>query len=184
MDAYKLRIKIGPHEFEAEGQKDAVNAQFEDWKKLVESLSHGPQFTAPPKTHETSHNTNQQPSLDSSLAHYRSLLAPVFDLDEKRGLVTLRVLPSGDKRHSDAILLILYGYRKLRGQDEVLVTRLKSSLESSGSSPGRIDRAAESYKLDGSLVKSGSRTGGKYRLTNKGMARAEGMVKTMLEQFT
>ena len=34
-ELYRLKIKVGPHEFDAEGPADAVREQFKDWKDLI-----------------------------------------------------------------------------------------------------------------------------------------------------
>ena len=41
MDTFKLRLKVGPHEFEAEGAKDDVQAQFDAWKSLISGEAAG-----------------------------------------------------------------------------------------------------------------------------------------------
>lgn len=177
MDAYKLRIKIGSHEFEAEGPKDAVTAQFEAWKELIVSL---------PAVQSQEKNARIPPS---SLMELRtgegSVTSPwdIFEIDEKRNLVSLKVHPTGDQRDADAVLLILYGYRRALGQNDALVTRLKESMEVSGLRPGRIDRAVVAHIRSGFLMKAGRGKGGKYRLTNTGVARVEEMARGLVEQL-
>ena len=39
MADYRLKIKIGEHEFEADGPVDAVKSQFEAFKELITSLT-------------------------------------------------------------------------------------------------------------------------------------------------
>lgn len=173
MDAHRLKIKVGSHEFEAEGDKGTVMAQFESWKKLIESFSQRTLSSGAQDHHE--HREKKQEIPEE--------LAPLFETDQKRGLVTLRALPEGEGKHSDALLLVLYGYRRLRAQDEVLVTKIKSALETSGPAPGRIDRVAEPYQKDGYLVKRGARNASKYRLTNKGIAKAEELARHLLEKL-
>lgn len=36
-DAIKIRVKIGPHEFEAEGPHEIVDAHFRTWQQLIAS---------------------------------------------------------------------------------------------------------------------------------------------------
>jgi hypothetical protein len=110
-------------------------------------------------------------------------LGRIFTIDDKRDLVTLRILPTGEDRHREAVLLVLYGYLRLRNSDEVVVTKLKASLESSGSAPDRVDRAAIPSQREGLLVKGGSGKGGRYRLTNKGIAKSEEIITSQLRQL-
>lgn len=172
-DAYKLRVKIGPHEFEAEGPKDVVISQFETWKELIASPS-----AAQP--------TNPRfPPAVTEVRTREGYAAPwdIFNADEKHKLITLRVHPTGDTREADAVLLTLYGYRQTWQQDEVPVTRIKESLEVSGLRPGRIDRAVAPYIRSGLLIKTGRGKGGKYRLTNTGFAKADEMARTLFEKI-
>jgi hypothetical protein len=172
MDAYKLRIKVGSHEFEAEGDKTTVMAQYESWKKLIESFAQ--------RTLSAGSTVLEGKDKKEDIPEE---LTPLFETDQKRGLVTLRALPDGEQKHGDALLLVLYGYRRLRAQDEVLVTKIKSALETSGPAPGRIDRVAEPYQRDGLLVKRGARNASKYRLTNKGIIRAEELAKHLMDKL-
>lgn len=178
MDTYKLRIKVGPHEFEAEGPKDSVTAQFEAWKELIASLP------ATPKANDqtvskTLRVATEVRTRDGSLA----LPWDIFDADEKRKLVTLRVHPIGEQKYADAALLIVYGYRQSSEQDEVLVTKLKESMEVSGLRPARIDRIIAPHIKAGLLMKTGLGKGGKYRLTNTGFAKADEMARALFEKL-
>lgn len=186
MDTAKLRVKIGLHEFEAEGPSEQVSQQFEDWKTLISDLA---ATQAPLKpihnnitvTPASLALTSQNPVLS---VIDQAQLGSIYTIDEKRDLILLRVLPTGEDRHRAAVLLIIYGYLRQAQMDEVPVTKLMASLVSSGSAPDRVDRAATPSVNDGLLVKSGSGKGGKYRLTNKGITRTEEMVAGLLQQLT
>src|SRR3989442_13476553 len=104
METHKLRIKIGPHEFEAEGTKEAVAAQFEAWQQLVASL--------PPEKPDAGRPKIPRTVTEIKTPEGRTAPWDVFYVDDKRKLVTLRVHPSGENRDGDAGLLILYGYRQ------------------------------------------------------------------------
>lgn len=178
MGSYKLRIKIGPYEFEAEGPQDAVQKQFEAFKTMIDSgtipVPEVAEESPPTDTDDNSAQTLQdlfsQAQLDVLYAH-----------DSKRKLVSLRMPVQGQRRAPDAILLILLGYRMLRNDDEVPVTQLKPALAQSGIRVQRVDRQTERYINDGLLLKIGRGKGGRYRLTNKGQAIAEGLMKELLE---
>jgi hypothetical protein len=99
-------------------------------------------------------------------------------------VVTLRVPVKGERRVADAVLLILYGYRRLQEQDEVLTTRLMTALEVSGFTElPRIDRPVAVHIKDGLLIQAGRLKGTKYRLTNRGIQRAEEIIRSLLEQL-
>ncbi|QOJ36616.1 MAG: hypothetical protein HRU82_17415 [Nitrospira sp.] len=181
MDGYKLRVKIGDHEFEAEGPADVVKEQFELWKSLVTSAPppQTPRIDTPPPIQLEP----RSPGGQAGQAFTPEQLLHIISIDDKRDLVTLRILPKGEDRHREAILIVLYGYLKSRNIDEVVVTKLKSSLEASGSAPDRVDRAADPLLKDQLVVKGGSGKGGKYRLTMKGQGRAEELIRALLEQL-
>lgn len=174
MEAFKLRVKIGPHEFEAEGPKESVTAQFEAWKALIGST--------PPTTPPIS----KVVAAATEVRTREGFTAPwdIFEVEDKRKLVTLRVHPTGETRDADAVLLILYGYRQAFQQEDVPVTKIMESLRVSGLRPGRVDRAASPHVRAGLLLKAGkSGKGGKYRLTTTGFARADEMARSLFEQL-
>jgi hypothetical protein len=55
-------------------------------------------------------------------------LRRLFDLHED-GVVILKVLPVGAGRGAESLLLILYGYRRLKNKDGVLATQLHRAAE-------------------------------------------------------
>jgi hypothetical protein len=177
MGTYKLRVKIGLHEFEAEGPVSDVKAQFKAWKELIGSGSAGV-----PSTIDT--NKKLSPYV-TEVRTREGYAAPwdIFNLDDKRKMVTLRVHPTGENRDADAALLILYGYKQSLQQDEVPVTRLKESMEVSGLRPERIDRTLGVHIRSGLIMKAGRAKGGKYRLTNTGFTSADAMARSLFEQL-
>jgi hypothetical protein len=175
MDNYKLRIKIGNNEFEAEGPKEAVMTQFEAFKELVSGLL----SALPPKKL----TENGSPPADiPAKGNVDRDLDVLFRTD--KDLVSLRIMPTKGKRHiMDAVLLSIYGHKFLLKQDEVLGTQLKASLRQSGIIAERIDRKIESDIKEGLILTSGYKKGTKYRLTNKGMADAEKLIQAILDQI-
>lgn len=178
MENYKIRVKVGSNEFEAEGPREAVEAQFEAWKELIKS-----------QPISASIPDQNKPNLPSNVVEVRTrdgvFSAPwdIFGVDDKRKLVTLKAHPTGENRDADAILLILYGYLKALEQQEVLVTNLKNSLAQSGLRPERIDRAIAPYLRENLVLKTGSGKGGKYRLTNTGLTKADTLARTLFEKM-
>jgi hypothetical protein len=166
METHKLRMKIGVHEFEAEGPKEVVTQHFEEWKKLIVGQP------SAPATPTTLDKTTPKNALDSVAPGNDPILLAVFAHDEKKRLITLRIHPSGERREADAVLLLLYGYRKWES-DEAPVTRLTEAMALSGIRVGRIDKVVAPYLREGLILKAGHGKGGKYRLTNTGQAKAE-----------
>jgi hypothetical protein len=179
----KLKVKVGLNEFEAEGPAEQVTAQYEAWRQLIAAA---PQVATPPP--------GGSPMIPAStvteVKTRDGFAAPwdIFDYDESRDLMTLKVHPpAGENRDADAILLVVYGYRKAgnsgAGVTEVPVTKLKESLDVSGIRIPRIDRAVAGYLTAGYLLKSGRAKGGIYRITNTGFARAEELAQRLFAQL-
>jgi hypothetical protein len=179
----KLRVKVGINEFEAEGLPEQVTAQYEAWKELIE------------KTPQSAAATPSVPVIPSSAVTevktregFFSTPWDIFGGDHDGDLMSLRVHPpAGETRDADAILLVLYGYRKAGNQGEgvveVPVTKLKESLDVSGLKISRIDRAAAPYVKTGYILKAGRAKGGVYRLTVTGYARAEELAQRLFARL-
>src|SRR5450759_5775481 len=117
MESQKLRVKIGVHEFDAEGPPEAVSAQFEAWRSMVASLGQdqgAAQKVRDQKPHVGDHNG------DGGVGPV-ALASDIFNFDEKRKLLSLTVHPTGEARDADALLLLLGGYKQVRQLDEVPV---------------------------------------------------------------
>lgn len=172
MESYKLHIKVGTHEFQGEGPEEAVKKNFDDWKSMIASMGQS-----------TSTSTSVAKPTDGTLSQIAlegGQLTRLFLLDEKKGLATLRLLPRGDDRDADAVLLILHGFQRLRDQVEVPVTQLKPALKQSGCNIDRVDAVVAKYLRDGFLNKGGSGKGGRYSLTNSGTQKAVSLAQALL----
>lgn len=168
MDVTKLRMKIGPHEFEAEGPRELVAAHFEAWKQLI---------AARPVTEAT---------VEPAAPRQQAVTPPgtprdIFMVDTARKRIILRVSPTGKAQDADAALLILYGHRLCFGEEgqAVLVTRLKEALAASGHPRSRIDHTLARHVRAQLLKKTGHRKGSTYQLTNIGYQRAEEMARVL-----
>lgn len=181
METYKIRVKIGDHEFEAEGPADAVKEQFAAFKELV-GAAPAPKGTPPPakpSLPDSEDNDSREPGSSD-----RDRLKLLFSEESDGRLITLRIPPQGERREADALLLIALGYRLLKGVDEVLVTVLKEASHRSGISIQRVDRVASRDVSDNLFIKTGSGKGGKYRLTNTGITRAKELMETALSNVS
>ena len=159
---FKLRVKIGEREFEAEGQPDVVAARFEEFRAIAE----GTIASIARPTHAV-----QPPSHPSARG--------IFRLNPNSHTISLRIPPQGEDRQPNAALLILWGYHVLRGEEEVAVTRITDALRQSGVPVARLDRVLGRYSKQQMVLKAGQGKGGRYRLTNQGLARAEALAQEL-----
>jgi hypothetical protein len=168
MGEYRLKIKIGAHEFEAEGPADAVAKQFKDFKELIASL---PETSAPAIPN----------GIPPASVAVNSLPAPVSALDKifkaEGRVVSLTALPA---TVADAALLLLLGQREYRKNEASTSSEISDGLSQSGYTPGRIDRIMEDFVGDGWVIKTGVRRGTRYRLTNQGLLKAQKLAGEVL----
>lgn len=167
MTLHKIKMKVGPHEFEAEGDKDSVQEQLRLWSDLIKAASPQEPIVQPTinQTKETSVQENQIDNLDQNLNK-------LFIVDEKNHALTLKYLPFSKEKEAEAFLILLFGYKKILDKDELLVTELKRSLEKSGVAVARVDRLASRFVADRMVLKRGSGKGSRYAISNTGMARS------------
>lgn len=179
MESYRLHVKIGTHEFEAEGSAEVVKEQFEIFKELIGSTSAQSLAQEEEPNSITIANSDAESGGNGDITRRQSIL---FAHDSKRSLVTLRIPRRGKQGVSESILLVLLGYCLLRSEDEVGVTKIKTSLAQSGIKAERIDRQTSSDVDNGLLLKMGRAKGSKYRLTNTGRNKAERLMEETLSQ--
>lgn len=167
---YKLRIKIGSSEFEAEGDQEMVKEQYRLFLDVLSSTSTGDQETA----RETASNGDSGRVQESG----QEQIGPVTlgrAYSEVKDLVSLRALPEGESGQADALLLILYGYLVLRDQHSVNSTELMKAARQSGLQIDRTDRVMSQHK--GLFIRGGARKGTRYTLNNRGETRAKQILR-------
>lgn len=161
MDTYKLRVKIGDFEFDAEGPEDSVKQQFEAFKEIV--------LQAAPKAEKK--EERQEGDVEHKPLTNTIPLDKIIQYDSATGDIILTALPQGDYQEAKAVLLLLLGYKLNKNEENVLVTDLMNGLRRSGCPVGRLDRALAPYS--GTYVfKTGIGKGGRYRLTLQGTKEA------------
>jgi len=165
MSEYRLKIKIGNHEFEAEGPADAVAKQFSDFKEIISKITDQPTTPTPSVLPDT---TVPSPSGGNSLPPPKSSLNKIFRMEGR--VISLTALPSNA---NDAALLVMLGQKELRDNEATTGSEVKDGLEHSGYKPGRIDRTMEGFIAEGLVLTMGRNRGRKYRLTNQGLAKAQ-----------
>jgi len=167
MELYKLHVKLGESEFNAEGSQEIVQKAFEKFISVTEKI---PLVKTTPKPTEGHKDNPKEEKID------QLILQRAFNADVKQGVVSLRALPAaGPNRASETALMILYGVQNLLHMSEVPVTRLKKGLTQSGIQVERVDwiMAPNSHEI----IKGGSGVGGKYSLNNQGRAKAEELLR-------
>jgi hypothetical protein len=175
MAEYKIRVKVGANEFDAEGPKEFV----EDLFKKFEALVAGKTTPALPvmKTGAAT-ETNLSHSVDMLT---ESPLAKAFNLEGNR--ISLIGRFDGEDRELDAALLVLLGHKELKGVDAVSADELLYGLQQTGYTVERADRLMKRGKSRGLLNFHGIRRGTKYRLTVPGITKARELGKELLDMF-
>jgi hypothetical protein len=171
METYKLQIKVGQHEFQAEGRIEDVRRDFELWKAMIADIPSHPQ---------PSGNGSESPQPPKAEIPQPDVLQRLYLRDDKRKLVTLRILPRSDDRNGESLLLLLLGFGAMMETNEVPVTMLRAALRQSGCTIDRVDQVAVKYVRQGLLNKGGRGKGGKYSLTNAGAEKAKSLLTAML----
>lgn len=185
----RLKMRIGEAEFEAEVPENEVQPMYSQFLSMLERRSHialtlrgvvrGPEFRIEsakadvrepaPDTMAYSASAPPTPLEAHGEIFDRVSLERVFDLGDD-GALTLKVLPPGPDANADAMLLILYGYYRLKNESYVLATQLLRAAERSGIV---LRRPATEYMRNSRLViRGGQRKGSHYSLSRQGLAMA------------
>ncbi len=169
LNVIKLRVKGGEWEFEAEGDAKTVTQQFEKFQELVNSWK-----ATSPEKQRLQIPPPQNHHLHSSNKHELSLpsLDRIFETDPHSSILLCRTPPPGKESEAKLVLLLLLGYRELRGVVEVSVLALKQAIKQSLHPVLRLDRVLHNYARDRFVIKIGRGKGGKYRLTPLGIKKA------------
>jgi hypothetical protein len=168
VDNVRLKIKVGEKEFEAEGPREAVEARWAEAKGWIL-----------PETSQTSPVTQNLNEINRP----SDRKSPVFDIDNGKRIIRLRVLPPRGEtiqRLSNALLLLLYGYNENFGKSEVQVTRLAEDLRMSGfAGIKRLSRAFARLEADGLAARNGAGKGTRYRATHPGLTTAANLAQSL-----
>jgi hypothetical protein len=175
MELFRLRIKIGEHEFEAEGEQESVERQFALWRDLVSAApSTPPTLPSPPPGNGG--NPPPIPETSPQLGDRQAIYDKIFRRDGP--VVALSVIPNGDNQEADTALLILLGQKVYNQEDQVTGGRLKAGLEHTGLTVARPDRMFGDY-MGRNVIRSGQHRAVRYRLTIPGMARAQELAEEL-----
>lgn len=171
METSKIRVKLGTHEFEAEGPVESVQAQFEVFRQMLTSIP----------TENVS--SDKIESCLSSIASPEREISANVELRLKKMLrvegrvISLTALPSTDE---ECTLLIMLGQKEFRGNDSVTGQEVGDGLEQSGRRVSRVDRIMWKLIEENSLLRTGSGRATRYRLTNQGLAKARRIADDIL----
>ncbi len=182
MDSLRLRVKASEYELEAEGGQDFIRQQYEAFRQLLEDVAQKPVSTDSFDS-STSPQLPTSPLPDEKISHQRSSQAGIFRKllvwDERTQRVTSTVIPDGPMRIADTVLLLLLGYRELRGLSQVPALLLNEGLRSAGFNEFRLDRTMVPYLKERLVLRSGVGKGSHYRLTTRGVKHANELVRTL-----
>src|SRR5713226_4623936 len=112
-NSYRLKIKIGPHEFDADGPAEAVQEQFRIFKEMITSAPGAP-LPQTQNTHLGNGTGTQTVPPRTDMALLDSSLGKITKLEDRT--VSLTVRPQSI---NDAVLLLLYSQKTLRENDAV-----------------------------------------------------------------
>ena len=170
-------MKIGKHEFEAEGDPTTVQMQLEIFKELVKSAPAEPDpvpeqpslpLIAPPSPQDSVPQQNYE-EVDAKLSKIMAV---------KERVVSLTV---SAENTDEAVLLIIYGQKILRNNDAINGFEIMEGLKESGAANGvRTDRVLERLARNGQVIAIGAHRSKKYRINNQGLRTARQLATNLL----
>jgi len=180
MDPYKLHIRIGDNEFNAEGEASEVR---EAYAAFLDALRTSPVPQPKPVAPASAAAPGKKEEVDpvSSRADGPSAadLEKIMAVDGR--LVSLTALPTGENREVDAVYLLLLGHRELRSEHQVTGATIMEGLRHSGLTVDRVDRLMEEAVGVGRILRSGQRRAVRYRLSNTGLTWAQAIAREVLD---
>ncbi len=171
---YKLKLKIGENEFEAEGDPDVVKEQFQAFKELViDAARISPRAKGEPPASPPD-GTGAAPRQESA-TQADVALDKIMRVEGRVVSLTVRAASL-----DDAILLIVYGQKAMRGNETVTGSEVMDGLTVSGLRVGRADRLLEKAGSSGDVIVIGTGRAKRYRISNAGMNKARQIAGTLI----
>ena len=167
-DILKLRMKVGVHEFDAEGPAELVRMHLDTWKRLAGLTE--------------STDAVRSTAATAAIEGADPTLTKLFAVDAQRQTILLRIIPGGPRRNRDVALLLLYGYHQFLAaadEDSLPGVRLKALLAACDLHPTRIDRVMAPYLASRLVRKSGRHTHEVYALTAAGREYAAALARQL-----
>ena len=164
MEHLRVRLKLGEHEFEAEGPPADVDAQFAAFRALV-----WPPPLPPPAA---------EAPLPVALPPADLTRAELTRLMRLEGrIVSLITAPASVE---GGILLALYGQKLLRNNERVMGGEIIEGIRRSGRLVERVDYHNHKLMRAGDVVVMGSGRAARYRLTKQGEEKAQALARRTL----
>lgn len=164
MDTQKLKIKIGDHEFEAEGPTEIVKEQFAIFKELIANVP-------VPKKEQAAETQQAQPTNSAGAL----ALDKIVRVDGR-----FISLTASTTSVNDAVMVIMLAQRLLRNNETVTSSEVVDGLRTSGHVVSRVDTVMDKLASEGHVIKIGARRATQYRLTNQGVTRAQEIARGVL----
>lgn len=177
---FRLKTRIGAHEFDAEGPEAAVKEQFSLFVQAINSAA--PEMPSKSKVISTVVHDDVDAVDDRDGPVDDDAVDAIWNRVYKRddGKVSLLVLPQTSTPNPDSIILLIYGFQTLLKQEAVNSTDLMDAAKWSGLRIDRIDRNLTNGHAS-LIVKGGSRKGSRYSLNNRGMTYAQELLEKMFD---
>ena len=166
---HRMKVKIGPNEFEAEGKTELVKKQYDEFIAIVtRSLKASATVLLPDSLPQTEKKQDAVVGR-SKLPH--AILDAVFRKGEPLSLMDRLKTDNAD---ADALLLLVYGHTEMLGPSDVTAATLAKSAKQTGVNVERISRTIATH--DNLIKISGAKKGTRYALNNVGIAEAEKLI--------
>ena len=167
MSESRIKIKVGEHEFEAEGPADLVREQFTAFKEMIASIA--PEEKT--KTPEATSLNNGNPANSGGALN-------LDNITRNEGRVISLTVHTDDLE--EAVLILLLGQRQYRTNDQVTGSEIMDGLRESGHVIARVDGVLDRLAGSGHVIRIGTGRARRYRLTNIGLLRAQEAARQMI----
>jgi len=172
MTTLKVRMKIGKNHFEADGPTEAVQAQADTFVRLVSARE---QVEGKSSTKHES-KTPGKPETTAPPASPAPLdLNRILRFDGRIVICTVPVQPL-----DSAVLLLLLGQQRLRGNNAVTGSEIMNGLRDSGHVVERADHVLKRHASAGNVVVTGKHRLRRYRLSTDGVVAAQRIATTVI----
>lgn len=172
METSKIRMKIGDHEFEAEGPIESVQQQLLAFKELIGLIPAPKQSVSAPPA-----NSGSQDQQNDGVVQVPGNPNLERIMRVAGRVVSLTAIPSSIE---DSALLIMVGHQLQRNNESVTGQEIGDGLAQSGRAVDRVDRIMVKPMKAGLVLKSGAGRASRYRLSNQGYLKAMTIAKDLL----